>query len=43
MIGAIGLVDADIAGPVRARLPQRFIEVIDAFEQAFPITRTPRA
>ncbi len=26
-----------IAGPVRARLPQEFLEVIDAFERAYPL------
>jgi ADP-ribosylglycohydrolase len=29
-----------IAGPVRERLPAAFIDVIDAFRQAFPLKRS---
>jgi ADP-ribosylglycohydrolase len=38
-----GHLPGTIVASVRARLPQRFIEVIDAFQQAFPIARRPRA
>jgi ADP-ribosylglycohydrolase len=31
-----GHVPDHIAGPVRERLPPEFIEVVDAFEKAFP-------
>jgi ADP-ribosylglycohydrolase len=35
-----GHLPAAIVEPVRARLPQHFIDVIDAFERAFPLRRS---
>jgi ADP-ribosylglycohydrolase len=37
-----GHVPDTIVGPVRQRLPPEFLEVVDTFEQAFPISVVPR-
>jgi ADP-ribosylglycohydrolase len=34
-----GDVPETIAGPVRARLPQEFLEIIDAFDRAYPLMK----